>query len=306
MKTNSPSTTQKPFENGKLLYESSEKLIEWTDNLNRFRRDFTIAGFNVPQLDLALIEAMRSRSSQEKRYECYLDEVLKESVQLPRGLWNVETRKSLQPEERSKYLDFLQNAIQSNEFGPLGNSQTHAILDPNYILYSNLKVRDITTWEKHISVVERQKQSEIHKFHERINLISPSARTVDSSNVIKVIQAIADEQKLECALVEKGRTPRVILRTEIADGISMYLEWSDLLALRKWGSLQLVFVVQESDRQIWASGEIRSCPFAVGLSRLVPGGDWYSWKNADWDSMVLGFLANAEFLRICSNQLGNA
>jgi hypothetical protein len=291
---------QTTFLYGQLRSESSETLIKWIDKLRNIRTRFKDSGYRVPDLDKILIESMRSREADEKDYECYLDEILKEAAWLPRGLWYHQTRNTLLPSKRSSYLDLLQTRIEANVFDCFKNKTLHAILDPNFMLYADLVGFDNKAWKTHLEAIRQQKQCEIEQFRERIETLSPPKRIVNLNNIVKLVQSIANEQRLQCFLVEGGHNPRVILRTEIAENLSMYLEWSDMLVLRKWGDLQFKFIVQESDRPIWKKDDFRSIPFAAGFGGLIPGGDYYSSQNEGWDGIVLGFLANIEFLKCCS------
>lgn len=295
-----PKQQPRSEEKGKLCPASIENWRDWADRLSYFREDFAQSGFNVPYLDLALIEGIRERGPNERDYGEYLTEVLKESFALPDGIWTVETRKSLPLSKRSSYLDFLAAAFENGDFGTLGDSRIPTVLDPNYMLYTSLKVRDRSSWQGHIDTIRNRKEHEIEQLRGRLDTLCSSTKTT-TNNFVQMLVAVSEQLHLDRQVFGAGDKRKVLLCGKIDDAMSMCLEWSDPHVLRKWGALQIRYVVQETKPRVGANAEDNPpAVFETGLGGLVPGGNWYTWSNMNSDAVALGILAHASFLAICT------
>jgi len=282
------------FKQGELLEKTRLGLRPWLDGVDEIRTSFANLGFGIPSVMLSTVEALRIRGSGEKTYDNYLSEVLKEALFLPRGIWTVKARHSLPPPLRSPYLDFLEKIRDFNDAKDTASN----VLDPNLELYVGLKGNATEKWRCHIAAIKQQKELELEKF--RSDIDKSYFATSANKKIVDLILQAANDLGIECCLAENGKTARVVLRKSLSPEVSIYLEWSDMQALRKWGALQFVFVIQESGRKLWAPRDFRSWPFAFGLDGFIPGGDWYAWGNDHWDSVVLGVLAHLNFLDVCA------
>ncbi|MEC5161529.1 MULTISPECIES: hypothetical protein [unclassified Janthinobacterium] len=291
--------SHEPDVNAKLSSKSIDSMLSWRKRLGGIRGDFEKSGFCLPSMEMRYIESLRSRGEDERELEFYLDEITRESFNLPRGIWNVDARKVLPLHLRSSYIDLLQAKIDSKSLVLPVGSPIHKIIDVNYFIYSRLAIDANDRWKKYISDVKLQKKREIDKFNKKIAHFSPRCMDLTAINATRLIISIANELGVECCLVEKGENCRVVLRSMITDELYAYFEWSDPVVLRKWGALQISVMVQESDLPIWAPNQFRAWPYVASLGGMAPGIDWYAWRNEDWDSVVLGVLANIEFFKLC-------
>ncbi|HET9644601.1 MAG TPA: hypothetical protein VFP68_14900 [Burkholderiaceae bacterium] len=115
--------------------------------LPRVRESFYASGFELPRLYLVAIEAMRQRGADERDYQGYLDEVLREYVALAPP-WQPSVRHLLTPEDRSAYLDLL-----ASRFGSEAMS-----LDPSYKLFAKLEAN---VWLDLLRQFRTEKQKEV-------------------------------------------------------------------------------------------------------------------------------------------------
>lgn len=280
----------------KLPEKLGEKLKSWIDHLSIIRKYFYQIGFEIPLIELNFIESLRVRTVHESQYEYYLDEVIKESFCLPRCIWNIEARKDIVSSYKSTYLSKLENLIYSENLHE--KFQIYSILDPNKLIFANLKNKNLDCWMKYLEQIKKQKKLEAEKFRDQIGIFLFNNKPPKAAAVIEIIDAIADFLEIESVLIEKGSKPRFILRAPVIDGISMFLEWSDLSALRKWGQLQFNFILQESDKKIWHIDDSKSWPCQFSLGKVIPGGDWYGWNNSDWETIILGILVHLQFIKL--------
>ena len=284
----------------KLSKESIRELIYWVNDVQNIRLEFDKLGFKIPRLEKEFVESLRKRDRDEKSLDYYFNEVIIESFFLPMGQWNAATRNNLRDEERSSYIDFLQNKIQLGRLN--NNAQLHAILDPNLLLYTQLGIKNQQIWISHLERIKDQKLCETEYLNARILQLSPKAKTITASNVLKFISSIAEELGLVCALVENGSAPKILLSVEISDSLTMYVEWTDLLVLRKWGQLQISYFIQPTGQPLFAANGKFSPQYVLDFMNILFGANWYAWKNDSWNSVAIGLLAHAELLKICASK----
>lgn len=280
-----------------LLPASSRQLSGWCDHLSRARKLFGAAGFELPILTQRYIERLRTREDWEHEVSDYVDEVMREAIWLPRGIWNIQTRASLPLDHRSPYIQKLTDAVNAKTF-PLDPDKFFSNVDPNLVIYHLQAETHMALWRSHVAEMERVKADEIIKFRPLISKISPSRTTINFENISFVLSRLASVLGLDFQLIEVGRGGGVLLRASVFPEISCFAEWSDLSVLKKWGSLQFRFLMQESNLPVKSGSEWRAWPFGFGLNRVMPGGEWYSWNNQSWESIVMGLIANVAALSV--------
>lgn len=289
---------------------ASEGIVElistWIENFEQLQDRFLDLDYRLPAIYMARVDSMRERGANEQPIRRYHNEQLREMVWLQvkatSGWWSPITRKELDVANRSSYLDCLQSLANDGCFNFLGKdiSLLDVQLDPNLIIYSRWKLNDQLvpglTWREFLAKIEAQKTHEAGLVLQRVGELMPSSSTAGYAGVVNLLLTLAEAYGFRSVLVEKGGKPRIVLETPITDKLSMYLEWEDFQLFRKWGNLDLRFVIRESDAEIWNRTD--KVPFfCIGLGNLIAGGDLYLNTRGEWGLIALALFAHADFMR---------
>ena len=154
--------------------------------------------------------------------------------------------------------------------------------------------------DHHLEQVQIRKACEVEKMAERIRAYSPANPALTPANILKLIAAIAEDLKLERCRPAPGSAAKALLRADMGNGVAMYLEWRDPMLLRKWGSLEMSFMLKEFDAASPTPDEHANWPWLAELNNIV-GPNFYWWKNTDWNRVALGILAHAELRKLCTS-----
>jgi hypothetical protein len=234
------------------------------------RGSFYARGFELPRQYLAVIESMRVRASDEYDYQYYLDQVLREYLAL-RYPWQPSIRESMQPDERSSYLDLLASRASLLR-------TPAASLDPNFDLFADLD------GERRMELLTKfrgEKQLEADRWAADVGERSASGDLALIDGIVRIAERL-------------GYRPRRAARTrdeaiEFQGTSSQYARASlvlpDLRSLLKRGHVVV---------QYFFSDFGSTKPF--GLDVFVPGGHLYSEWNKTPGAVLFAFYVQCLFL----------
>lgn len=233
--------------------------------LPQVRESFYASGFELSRHYLAAIEATRQRADDERDYEHYLDEVLREYAALPYP-WQPSVRNLLKPEERSTYLDLLASRSEWDS----------ASLDPNFNLFVRL---DDDARLGFLSRFRALKQKELERHAAEFG----EAAGDTLSALVNGIVQIAERHGYYPTRPFKARDESLELEGRTDRATHMLLRVVDLPTLKKRGHL----IVQHY------FDELPGKPF--GLDMFVPGGHQYSDGNKSPQAVLFSFYVQCRF-----------
>jgi hypothetical protein len=234
----------------------------------KVRESFYTSGFEVPSHYLAAIEATRQRGEDERDYEHYLDEVLREYAALPYP-WQPSVRHLLAPEDRSAYLDLLASRSEGNSIS----------LDPNFNLFAQGRL-DGDVRRDQMNRFRAQKQKELQQHAAELG--ETAGDTLRS--LVDGVLWIAERHGYYLKRPFKARDESFELESCADRPVGTSLRVVDLPALKKHGYV----IVQYFFRQF------PDKPF--GLDTFVPGGHLYSEWNKSAQAVLFSFFAQCRFL----------
>lgn len=228
--------------------------------LPRVRESFRLAGFTLPDVYLAAVEAQRVRPADEFDYAHFLDEVARESFVLPYP-WQPAIRHLLKFPQRSAYLDLLAS---KSEQGALS-------LDPNFNAF-----------------LSGDAGFQMLKEFRRSKALDMDAHLHALRDLLSSTKSLADRI---AQLAEQLGFSRVGARTQDAGALlfnasadpSISLRVVDLPALRKNGDV----VVQ------YLFSTISSRPF--GMEVFLPGANIYCNGNSSQEAVLFSFYVQCLF-----------
>ncbi len=234
--------------------------------LPQVRESFYASGFELPRHYLAAIEATRERAGDERDYQQYLDEVLREYAKLPYP-WQPSVRNLLKPEERSTYLDML--ASRSG-----GDS---ASLDPNFNLFVRLDDDARLDWLSRFRALKQKEQGQ------RATEFGEAASGTLRALVDGIVR-IAERHGYYPTRPFKARDESLDLEGRTDQAMRTSLRVVDLPALEKRGYV----IVQ------YYFDELPGKPF--GLDTFVPGGHQYAEWNKSPQAVLFSFYVQCRFV----------
>ena len=236
--------------------------------LPRARESFYAGGFELPCHYLAAIEATRARGDDERNYQHYLDEVLREYAALPYP-WQPSVRNLLKPEERSSYLDML----------AARHDGRSASLDPNFNLFVKERL-DVDVRRDQVSRFRAQKQKELEQHAAELGeATGDTLRTL-----VDGIVRIAERHGYSPKRPFKARDESLDLESRADQPVRTSLRVVDLTALKKHGYV----IVQ------YFFDELPGKPF--GLDTFVPEGGLYSDGNKTSQAILFAFYVQCRFI----------
>jgi hypothetical protein len=236
--------------------------------LPRVRKSFYADGFELPCHYLAAIEATRVRGDDERDYQHYLDEVLREYAALPYP-WQPSVRNLLKPEDRSAYLDML----------TARDDGRSASLDPNFNLFVKERL-DVDLRRKQVSLFRAQKQKELERHAAELGgTAGDTLRTL-----VDGIVRIAERHGYYPKHPFKARDDSLDLECRAGQSVRTSLRVIDLPALKKHGYVSVQYFFDE----------LPSKPF--GLDTFMPEGGLYSDWNKTPQAVLFAFYVQCRFM----------
>lgn len=278
--------------------DTERKLQRLADDLPAIWEGLRGLGFRLPDLEVGHIETMRVRPSDERPYDYYFQEVLKEKLSFYHAFWLPEKRAEWQRwVYRSDYLDHLQTKVDAGFYSFLGEraKNTRVILDPNFILYTGLGLTDIDRMKGFSANYQAQKKREIETLNELIRVLSAPPCKPTPTRIARLLEDVLVPIGFETALLDVKRG-RFVFRRALKANLALYCEYDDHHAMVKGHMWHLAYVFQSPDAPLWERLEYRSVPLAFGLDSFLPNYLSYLKHRGEWDSIVLGCLVNAKLL----------
>jgi hypothetical protein len=249
-----------------------DKLLNGLPNV---RESFYAKGFELGLQYLAAIEGTRRRGDDERDYQQYLDEVLREYAALPYP-WQPSVRSLLKTNERSDYLDKL-------ALNAPGNS---ASLDPNFNLFVKERL-DVGIRKEQVNRFRAQRQKELEQH--AAELCELSGDTL--RDLVDGIVQLAKRYDYHPKRPFKSRDESLDLECRAEQSTQTSLRVVDLPALKKHG---YVIVQCYFD-------ELPGKPF--GLDMFMPGGQEYFDLNKSPREVLFSFYVQCQFLANLSREL---
>jgi hypothetical protein len=283
--------------------ETSCKLLRLADDLPAIWDE--MRGHEVHLFDLVVshIEQMRARPPDELPYTGYFQEVLREQLgSYYSASWMLKNRKTWSGAlYRSAYLDRLQTKKDAGEYAFLSDQPGMAnMIDANEALYVSLKLTDTPRWMRFIQECKAQKQTEAQRFEARIRALSDAPCKPTPSRMARLLDDVLTTMGFESVLRDVKQA-RFIYRRSLDARVALYVEYDDH---RPGHGGWPVFVFHPSDAPLWERLDKRARTAALVLSIVdfLPGGRWYLRAENDWDTLVLGYLVNAQLLRLLTER----
>lgn len=280
-----------------------ELVQQWCGDLTNLRTRFSQAGFGIHVLHERTVDAMRERLKGEKGYVACRYEMLKEKIALnAKGLeWNLMNRSNLDSAWRSKYLDSLYENLISGAYDDQGvESSSRILVDPNEILFYKWALNDRQVLKKNCSgfytSIDLEKKKEFERLKDVID-ISVVSNEINSNSIVDLLTSMASRYELDIALLKKGKNARCVLRTRLASGLHLFLEWSNFEYLKLQGDLWLRFLVRDGGAVDW---ETKNSPpfFCADIDWLIPGAWYYLKTSGNRGLLLLGLLAHVNVLSL--------
>lgn len=235
--------------------------------LPQVRESYYASGFELPRHYLAAIEATRQRTDDERDYQQYLDEVLREYMALPYP-WQPSVRNLLKPEERSSYLDMLASRLEGDPIS----------LDPNFNCFIQERL-DVNVRRGEINRFRAQKQKELA-------LHAAELGEVGGETLRKLIDGIVRIAEREGYFLKhpfKSRDESLNFESRVDRSVLTSLKVVDLSALKKHGYVVVQYFFDDFPGK----------PF--GLDMFLPGGHLYSDWNNSAQEIVFAFYVQCRF-----------
>ena len=278
-----------------------KSLVYSFPSLSVLGKQFTRLGFSLPDIEVERIERVRTRLNNEKDYWSYSHEKLLEALSFPGGRWRRDVRSSIELAYRSKYIDMLlrdfpdRRSIYGSDDSDspsayAGAMELHA--DPNFLIYSRLSVIKEAVGLKYAFESDAQIDIEVAHFSDTLDDLLGASKGSISKLSADLFAAAA--QRAEISHKISKNHPRVVLETNLSEGCSLYLDWDDEVALRKWGRLQIAYSIAAPNQLL----NPRSSVFRCSLESFLPGGNWYARANGSTYRLALAVFVHVEYMRL--------
>jgi hypothetical protein len=265
---------RKRFDNKRRVMKSIDVIVQkYISGLESLNRD----GISIHQLECQYIDEMRTRNSEEMSYKKYSMDVLREKLAIFPTSWSETTRQSIDPVNRSAYLDFLSGQKNQGQLSFYANTSVSNILDPNEYLYSRLVLDNEEEWFRLKKVRHIEREKEAFLLLGRLETVSRD--NIGKNDLVKNLRDVGRSHGY--ALTKDAESPCFLAMERMDQDILIQAKMYDFPLIKSRGQLHIVLIVKQP-----VTEEVL---YSCDLVRLFAGSSWYTQQVSSLAEVVLAW-----------------
>jgi hypothetical protein len=257
----------------------------WVNDFPIYREEIKSLDFKVSDLEVAQIDSFLPRQTGEKEFYKCVDEKFREFLKLE-GAWSYSLRNSLPSSDRSEYIQYLIDKIESGEIKVPAGFPLNWVIDPNEIAFVFAK-SDKAISNGFYSTLKQRKVIESQRFWPSTTSLDSSDDSLSKSKINKIIEEIGKEFDLTLGSNITGGEPKILFNKHLERlGCQLSLCWTDERDLTRHGVFNLFFKLSFESKKRFT------------LEKVLGGGALYKSHIHDLSDVALALQIHALVLKV--------